>query len=213
MLKSIYLSPAGYIISVLLNLLSFLSRPFMVYGYFDKKQRRFLKNTRISSNTKILHPLNLNINDNCWIGHHCLIDASGGLTVGEGVQISSLNAILTHSSHISVRLLGKAFVEKKPHERLGYVSLPVVIGDYTFIGSGAIILPGTIIGKGCVIGAGSIVKGKIPDYSIVVGNPAEIIGTVENFDRPYLHEKDIDNTYFDKDYLFFLRNSADRKLT
>ena len=145
----------------------------MVYGYFDKKNKIFLKSTRISSNTIILHANNLSISDNCWIGHHCLIDASGGLTIEEGVQISSLNAILTHSSHISIRLLGKTFLEKELHERIGYIAAPVVIGSYTFIGSGAIILPGTIIGKGCVIGAGSIVSGKIPDYSIVVGNPAK----------------------------------------
>lgn len=213
MLKSIYLSPIGYIISFLLNLLASFSRPFMVYGYFDKKQKRFLKNTRVSSNTTILHAQNLDINDNCWIGHHCLIDASGGLTIGEGVQISSLNAILTHSSHISIRLLGNNFLGKELNERLGYISSPVIIGNYTFIGSGAIILPGTIIGTGCIIGAGSIVKGEIPDYSIVVGNPAKIIGTIDKFDSPYLQIKDIDNTYFDKHYLNFLRQSVDTKVT
>lgn len=178
----------------------------MIYGYFDRKNKRFLKNTRISSSTSILHPNNLDIDDNCWIGHHCLIDASGSLTIGEGVQISSLNAILTHSSHISIRLLGKAFLEKELHERIGYIAEQVIIGSYTFIGSGAIILPGTIIGKGCVIGAGSIVKGEIPDYSLVVGNPAKIIGTVEKFDIPYVQTQDIDNTYFDKSYLNFLKN-------
>lgn len=207
MLKSIYLSPIGYIISFLLNILAPFSRPFMVYGYFDRKRKRFLRNTRISSNAKILHSQNLDISDNCWIGHHCLIDASGGLTIGEGVQISSLNAVLTHSSHISIRLLGNNFLEKEPHERLGYILSPVIIGDYTFIGSGAIILPGTIIGKGCVIGAGSIVKGKIPDYSLVIGNPGKIVGTVEKFDSSYLHIEGIDDTYFDKHYLNFLKKS------
>lgn len=213
MLKSIYLSPAGYIISAASNLIALLYRPFMVYGYFDKKKKRFLKNTRISSNAIILHSKNLEIDDNCWIGHHCLIDASGGLTIQEGVQISSLNSILTHSSHISIRLLGRSFLEKELNERLGYITAPVIIGSYTFIGSGAIILPGTIIGKGCIIGAGSIVKGKIPDYSLVVGNPAKIIGTVEKFDNHYLHANDIDNTYFDKNYLKILRKSVDEKST
>lgn len=44
------------------------------------------------------------------------------------------------------------------------------------MGAGAIILPGTIIGKFCIIGAGAVVKGKIDDYSIMVGNPAKRIG-------------------------------------
>ena len=52
----------------------------------------------------------------------------------------------------------------------------VCIGQNSFIGAGAILLPGTIIGKSCIIGAGSVVKGNVPDYAIVVGNPAKVIG-------------------------------------
>lgn len=44
----------------------------------------------------------------------------------------------------------------------------VSIGDYSFIGAGAIILPGTTIGKYCIIGAGVVVKGHIEDYSIMI---------------------------------------------
>lgn len=51
----------------------------------------------------------------------------------------------------------------------------VYIDDWSFIGAGAIILPGIKIGKYCIIGAGAVVKGDIPDYSIVIGNPAKII--------------------------------------
>ena len=52
----------------------------------------------------------------------------------------------------------------------------VEIGEHSFIGAGAIVLPGTRIGKYCIIGAGAVVKGKIEDYSIVIGNPAKKIG-------------------------------------
>ena len=37
----------------------------------------------------------------------------------------------------------------------------VSIGENSFIGAGAVILPGTKIGKFCIIGAGSVVKGNI----------------------------------------------------
>ena len=40
----------------------------------------------------------------------------------------------------------------------------VSIGDYSFIGAGAIILPGTTIGKYCIIGAGAVVKGHIVSF-------------------------------------------------
>lgn len=49
------------------------------------------------------------------------------------------------------------------------------IGDGCFIGTNATILPRVSIGKWSVVGAGSVVTKDIPDYSVVVGNPAKII--------------------------------------
>ena len=42
----------------------------------------------------------------------------------------------------------------------------------------SIILPGTKIGNNVIIGAGSVVRGSIPDNSIVAGNPAVVIGDI-----------------------------------
>lgn len=51
------------------------------------------------------------------------------------------------------------------------------IGNDVWIGAGALILPGcTRIGTGAVIGAGSVVTKNVPEFSIVVGNPARVIG-------------------------------------
>lgn len=55
---------------------------------------------------------------------------------------------------------------------------PVVIKRGAFIGVGAIILPGVTIGECALIGAGAVVSKDVPDYSIVAGNPANIIGDV-----------------------------------
>lgn len=51
----------------------------------------------------------------------------------------------------------------------------VTIGHDVWIGHGAIILSGRTIGVGAVIGAGAIVTKDVPDYSIVVGNPARVL--------------------------------------
>lgn len=131
MFRRLYLSPAGYAISAVLNLLGMLLRPFMVYGYFSRREGRFLRFTRVSSSAKILSERDLVIGDHCWIGPHCLIDASGGVEIGEGVQISSLNAVLSHSSHVSIRLLGRHFISTPTPQRTGFIQAPVAIGDFT----------------------------------------------------------------------------------
>lgn len=53
---------------------------------------------------------------------------------------------------------------------------PVIIGDDVWIGARVIILPGRRIGSGSIIGAGAVVTKDIPEYAIVGGNPARIIG-------------------------------------
>ena len=44
----------------------------------------------------------------------------------------------------------------------------VVIGDNSWIGAGTIILPGANIGKNCIVAAGSIVKGNVPDNTVLI---------------------------------------------
>jgi acetyltransferase-like isoleucine patch superfamily enzyme len=51
---------------------------------------------------------------------------------------------------------------------------PIVIGDYAWIATGAVILPGVRIGEGAVIGAGAVVTRDVPDRALAVGNPARV---------------------------------------
>ena len=66
----------------------------------------------------------------------------------------------------------------------------VHIGENTWIGSGAIILPGVSIGKNCVIGAGSIVTRDIPDNSLAYGNPCHIAREIGEYDKEYYYKTD-----------------------
>ena len=51
----------------------------------------------------------------------------------------------------------------------------VTIGRGTFIGAGAVILPKIKIGHNAVVGAGSVVTRDVPDFGLVVGNPARLV--------------------------------------
>lgn len=157
--------------------------PFMV-GRFRDANGKTLPLTRVSNTTYIGNKENLDIADNVFIGHFNFLDASNGMKIKTGCQITNYVSIITHSSHISVRLYGKQYPHAKDHT--GYVKGSVEIGEYSFIGPHSLIMPGTKIGKGCLISAYSYVKGDFPDFSIISGNPAKITGDTRSLDKPFL---------------------------
>ena len=57
-----------------------------------------------------------------------------------------------------------------------------------FIGPHVTIMPDTHIGKGCIVSAYSYVKGDFPDFSIIAGNPAKVIGDTRTIDESFLKE-------------------------
>jgi acetyltransferase-like isoleucine patch superfamily enzyme len=195
--KTIYFSPLGKFISLILNALAFFHRPFMVYGYNNKVSGCYNMNTRISSSVTIIDRQNLNIADHCWIWHHSIIDCSHGVTIGEGSTIGAWSGIFTHSSHISMRLLGRDYIKYDRGERKGYVRGPVVIGKYTGIAASCIIFPNVTIGDGCLVSAGSVVTKSIPDDSIVAGNPAKVIGKTSSLDVDYFDDPIVQKSYYD----------------
>lgn len=63
-----------------------------------------------------------------------------------------------------------------PAYKAGFQDLPdTVIGPDCWIGHGALILPGARLGAGVIVGAGAVVRGEVPAYSVVAGNPARVL--------------------------------------
>ena len=201
MLKKIYLSPLGYIISFIQNIFAILHQPFMVYGYYNRMQKKFMKYTRISSSVAINSKEKLDIDDNVWIWHNTILDATNIIKISRGCQIGANVGIFTHSSHIAIRLLGENYINLNSDQRIGYINQAVSIGDYTFIASNVIILPGVTIGKGCLITSGSVVMNSIPDACIASGNPAKTVGGTELLDRAYFSDSVVVDNYYNKDIM------------
>ena len=60
------------------------------------------------------------------------------------------------------------------------MEMPVSIEDGCFIGHNAMVLMGVTIGRGSIVGAGAVCASSVPPGSVVVGNPAKVIGTVDD---------------------------------
>jgi acetyltransferase-like isoleucine patch superfamily enzyme len=56
--------------------------------------------------------------------------------------------------------------------------MATVVKQGASIGSNASILCGLTIGRGALVGAGAVVTKDVPDYAIVAGVPAKLIGDV-----------------------------------
>lgn len=109
------------------------------------------------------------------------------------------NCILTHCTVLSHDASTQIKFKKS---KIGIVK----IGDNTFVGWGAIILPNVKIGDNCIIGAGCVVSKDIPDNSIVVGNPCKVVSNIDSFNKKH-SEALMNNPVFSK----YWKNKTDKE--
>lgn len=107
------------------------------------------------------------------IGSHSLIGKGSAVVAHERVVIGD-HVYTGHNVYVTDANHGYEDVDT-PIGRQFAPSRPVAIGDGSWIGHGAIVLPGVSIGAHVVIGAGSVVTSDIPDRCVAVGNPARVI--------------------------------------
>ncbi|MXV16183.1 acyltransferase [Hufsiella ginkgonis] len=105
------------------------------------------------------------IGDNTLIGMGNVI--IGPVTIGSDVILAQ---------HIVISGLNHGYQDvTMPIHKQKVTTAAIVIGDECWIGANAVITAGVTIGKHCVVAAGSIVTKNVPDFCVVVGNPARII--------------------------------------
>lgn len=104
----------------------------------------------------------LSIGTGSFIGKRTFIQLHAPVRIGAHVAINEGVRILTGTHDLD-----------DPAWRLKVAA--VVIGDYAWIATDAMILPGVTIGEGAVVGAGSVVGRNVEPYTVVAGNPARVI--------------------------------------
>lgn len=127
----------------------------------------------------------IQIGDNCVIQKDCFLSAVDKIEIGDNVAVTEHTIILDNvhgdfqdnhlkfsgNSEVPDVFLQNAYT--RPLASKG----PVIIENDVHIGMFCLIMPGTVIGHHSVVAAHSVVARKIPPYSLVAGNPAQIIMT------------------------------------
>jgi acetyltransferase-like isoleucine patch superfamily enzyme len=153
----------------------------LVGQYMNDQERAKLyglpDTTRIRERAKVISPDRLKLGDYCWIGEGAVLDASGGMEIGEHTSIGLNCLVFTHSSWLANMMLenhsGSDLIERKP----------VRIGKGCFIGGNSVIMPGVTIGDFATVQPLSVVAKDVPARSLVAGNPARVF---QRYDDEYI---------------------------
>jgi len=111
----------------------------------------------------------LKIGDRTSVSGHCVIASAQRVTIGASVLIARGVFIADHSHD---RSIPGASVRESGITQIA----PVSIGDGSWLGQNAVVLPGVTIGAGAVIGANSVVRHDVPSGGVAVGAPARVLG-------------------------------------
>ena len=160
-------------ISTLLNVSVFKELPSdaseLVIAVGDNAARKKISARYPNLNfPKIVHPFSS-------VSKTSVIEAGtvvmSGVTLNSGVKIGA-HCILNTNSSVDHDCQIENFVHISPNAALAG---DVTVGEGTHIGMGACVIQGIKIGKWAIIGAGAVVIRDVPDFAVVVGNPAKQI--------------------------------------
>ncbi|WP_341875766.1 acyltransferase [Defluviitalea saccharophila] len=153
--------------------------------YFVHESSYIDEPCEIGAGTKIWHFSHImsgcKIGEDCNIGQNVVI--SPNVIIGNNVKIQNNVSVYTGIICEDDVFLGPSCVftnviNPRSHINRKHEFMQTVIKKGATIGANATIVCGNIIGKYALVGAGSVVTKDVPDYGLVVGNPARLIGWV-----------------------------------
>ncbi|MBI9061709.1 MAG: acyltransferase [Marinilabiliaceae bacterium] len=111
-----------------------------------------------------LRQMGVKIGENCLVFYADFSTEPYLIELGNHVTVSTGVRFITHD--------GAVWLFRQEYPDLDIFG-PIKIGNNSCIGMNSILLPNTQIGENCIVAAGAVVKGRFPDNSLIIGNPAK----------------------------------------
>ena len=108
---------------------------------------------------------NISVGENFYANHNCVFLDTAPITFGDHVFIGPNCGFYAAEHPLDAATRNKELESARP----------ITVGNNVWIGGNVCVLPGVSIGDNAVIGAGSVVVKNIPENSVAVGNPCEVI--------------------------------------
>jgi acetyltransferase-like isoleucine patch superfamily enzyme len=127
--------------------------------------------TLISNFNLVYGEANFKIGRHSYVGPQSIINVWEDVTMGDVSAIGSRSMIFTHGSFLPF------------NEGYWVRFAPVVIGSHAWLASGVFVHPGVTVGDNVFVNAQSVLSGDIPGNSVVDGNPARVVTTMDKLQR------------------------------
>lgn len=137
-----------------------------IRNLFQRIQLEIVRRSSDKKKIKYLRKHGMKVGDKCHFNSMSFSTEPYLIELGRNVTIGAGCDLVTHDG--AVRLFRNEISDADIFGK-------IVIGNNVFIGINSTILPGTIIGNNCIVGAGSVLRGKFPDDSVIIGNPAKVV--------------------------------------
>jgi Acetyltransferase (isoleucine patch superfamily) len=128
----------------------------------------------ISENNGVKYNPNLVFGKNVRMNDFVHIGCTNFVSLGDDCLLASKIYITDHNHGIYIGTNQSNAMEPVVH-RVVNNDRSVIIGKNVWIGENVTVLPGVIIGNNSIIGANAVVTKTIPENSIAVGNPAQVV--------------------------------------
>jgi maltose O-acetyltransferase len=101
----------------------------------------------------------------CMVNDGCRFDTAAPIAVGDNVYLGHDVALITATHDVGT-------AHRRAHR---FVARSITVGDGTWIGARAVLMPGVTVGRGAIVAAGAVVTKPVADGAVVGGVPARVI--------------------------------------
>ena len=160
--------------------------------FYHYKFHNIHKSARVHYTADVYNSTNLIMAENTNIDAKAVIMNGRAKLIMKKNSGAAIGLLVVTGNHMSVVGMSLKQVTNRMKEKLDInheLDKDVIVGEDVWIASRVTLLSGTQLGRGCEIGAGSVVRGKVPPYAVVVGNPAKVVGFRFTPEEIIEHEK------------------------
>lgn len=174
------------------------------------------KTARVAASANVYNPNNLYMEEMTNIDAGATIMNTRAKVIFKKNSGAAFGLTCVTGNHMSIVGLNLKQINDKVKDEMDFnheMDKDIVVEEDVWIGNHVILLSGVHVGRGSEIGAGSVVRGNVPPYSVVIGNPCKVVGfrftpeeIIEHEKKQYKEEDRLSGDLLQKNYEKYFLN-------